>query len=377
MATRQSHNPHPSDRSSSARVVTQHSSKTSRLQVANLQTVLKGTAIQNVTMLTTKAGWAYSRQDVWSISEAGRTWDAVWHHTVPILAFAAPSTTDAWIVTVKVGARHCEVWHTSDGGRTWHSATVQTGWQVLTASVAVAGNGQGHVLLSGDPATMTAPQMLVNIKNSHVETRPAFSTKSGGLSDIVFPTVRDGVAVDQAVAGAQNITAPLFRSTNGGATWQPILLPASPHIAASANDKGGASYVVVNPVTFVTPSIGYLTLANPAALLYRTTNAGASWSPIHTPPVTTGYGIASAWLTPQMGWVMAGNKGPSVLWGTANGGKTWTRLSADNFVSMPQFSSARIGWALVIPTHSNAYGGPETFVRTTNGGRTWSPIKIR
>lgn len=365
------------DRATSPRVVTHDTSKTPRLAAeTTLQKEFNDNAIRNVTMLTTNGGWAYSREHVWSISDAGATWELIWHHTVPILAFATPSATDAWIVTAQAGARHCEVWHTSNGGRVWVSATVQTHWQILEASIAVTADGHGHLLLSGDPATMTAPQMLVNIEHGRVQTRPSFSTKSGGLNDIVFPTQRDGVAVDQAVAGAQNITPPLFRTTNGGVTWHPIALPAPPHVSAPASDKGGPTFVVENPVNFVTQSTAYVALVNPTAMLYRTTNAGASWSPINTPPVTTGYGISTTWLTPERGWVMAGSKGPSVLWGTANGGKTWIRLSADNFVTVPQFSSTSTGWALIVPQHSNANGGPVTFVRTTNGGKTWTPVKI-
>ena len=376
-AAQQGRSTSTSDQVSSARVVTHHSSKAvGRVAETTLEREMKENRIRTVTMLTANAGWAYSREHVWALSDAGALWDPIWHHPVTILAFFAPSATDAWSVTARAGARRCEIWHTSNGGRTWGSSSVAAPWQILEASLAVTGDGQGHLLLSGDPAPMTAPQMLVNIKNGRVQTRPSFRTKSGGLNEIVFPTPRDGVAVNQAVAGAQNITAPLFRTTNGGATWQPIILPAPPHVAASASDKGGTTYVVEDPVNFVTQSTGYVALVNPIAMLYRTTNAGASWSPIHTPPATTGYGISTSWLTPEKGWVLAGAKGPSVLWGTTNGGQTWTRLSGANFISVPQFSSARDGWAFVVPVHANAYGGPETFVRTTNGGRTWTPVKI-
>lgn len=368
---------HPSDRTISGGLVTHHVSKTFRLAAeTNLQKELKADAIRNVTMLTATVGWAYSREHVWSIAGSGATWESVWRHTVPILAFAMASATDAWMVTAEAGARRCEVWHTSNGGRTWVSATVATRWHLVEASIAVTADGQGHLLLSGDPAPQTAPQMLVNIENGRVQPRPTFSTKSGGLGNIVFATQRDGIAVNQAVMGSQSISAPLFRTTNGGTTWHPIVLPAPPGVSSAPSTKGAPEYIVNAPPDFVSASTGYAALEFPSPMLYRTTNAGASWSPIHTPPVTTGYGLSTTWLNPETGWVMAGAKGFSVFWGTANGGKTWSRLSVGNFVSVPQFSSPRDGWALVVPLHANADGGPQTFVRTTNGGRTWVPVQI-
>ncbi len=365
---------HITDRTASAR---QPIDKSGLDREHTLQTALLEDRVHAVVMRTLNAGWAYSLEHVWAISNAGAAWNLVWHRPIPILAFAAVSRTDAWAVTAPAGARRFRVWHTANGGHTWTSRAVPTRWQVVEAFMSVDARGDGRILVTGPVAPQTGPEALFAVDQGQVQAKPVYGSQAGGLSNIVFPARDAGVAVDQAVSGPQNISPPLFHTINGGVTWHPVVLPVLPIVASASMAKGGPEYIVNAPIDFVSASTGYAALESPAAKVYRTTNAGASWAPIHSPPVTAGYGISTTWQTPERGWVMAGTKGASILWGTFNGGKTWTRLASENFVSMPQFVSARDGWALVVVPHPNPYGGPNTFVRTVNGGRTWTPIAIR
>lgn len=368
---------HTTDRTTSARVITNDTSKKSGINAEKtLRTALKENRIRAVTMLRENAGWAYSREHVWAISDAGADWHPVWNHPVPILAFVAVSRTEAWMVTATTGSRSFKVWHTADGGQTWTSARVHAHWPIAEAFISVDAKGNGRILVTGPVAPQTGPEALFAIEQGRVVTSPTYSSNASGLGNIVFLTSQDGVAVDQAVTGPQNVSAPLFRTINGGTTWHPVVLPAQRHGSRVSSAKGGPEYIVNAPLDYVSTSLGYAALNSPRAMLYRTTNAGASWSPINAPPVISGYGISTTWLSPEKGWVMAGSKGPSVLWRTTNGGQTWTRLSSASFVAIPHFTSTSDGWALIVPQHANAYGGPVTFVRTTNGGKTWNPVTI-
>lgn len=342
----------------------------------SVQGALQEARVHGIDMTSRTSGWAYSPEHVWLIAGGGTTWHLVWHQATQILAFVAPSRTDAWAVTVPAGAQRIEVWHTVNGGRTWSSATAKASWPVVTASLTIDEKGYGHVLVAGPPAPQMAPDALFAIEHGQLVSTPVFSTTGSGLGDIVFSSNQDGVAVDVAVVGSQKMTPPLFRTTDGGVTWQPVILPSPPGYSPVSGSQRAAQYVVQPPVSFVSLSTGYAVLESPQATLCRTTNAGASWIPLTGPPVAHGYGVSASWLTPQRGWVMTGSRGPSTLWGTSDGGQTWTRLSSGYFITVPQFVSAADGWALLVPRHPNAYGGPLTVIRTINGGRTWTPVTV-
>lgn len=332
--------------------------------------------IDGVYMTPAEGGWAYSPEHIWTISADGTTWTLVWHHAAPILAVASLNRADAWAVTAPPGSQQITLWHTTDRGRRWAVQTVRVPFQAVLGSLAVGASGQGHVLVSGAAAPLDVPESLFAISHNQLQRRSLYTAPLGSLGEITFPTWNTGIAINLAVFGSQRLSPAMSRTDNGGKTWTKVILPPPPGLSRNPTQKGGPEYIIFAPADFVTPDVGYVALQSPKPMLYRTINGGLTWSPVKSPSVSGIRGISAEWVTPRQGWAMTSTPGPSDLWETSTGGRAWIRVSARNFVRMPQFTSANIGWGLVMPSHPNVYGGPMTFVRTTNGGRSWTPVNI-
>jgi photosystem II stability/assembly factor-like uncharacterized protein len=126
-----------------------------------------------------------------------------------------------------------------------------------------------------------------------------------------------------------------------------------------------------------TTQVAWLLFAGPHGLrrLVTTSDAGRSWSARSLPcPVSEPAGQLSAagpvslWLvcegTPQAQFV------PGVLYRTVDGGRTWTRMAAEDSLGVYAVSN-RAAWAV--------QDGPSdsVIVRTTDGGRTWHTVLSR
>lgn len=102
---------------------------------------------------------------------------------------------------------------------------------------------------------------------------------------------------------------------------------------------------------------------------------------------TSGDGIGKAqiqFLDASSGWIMVegqpgAGQAPWVLFGTKDGGSTWTKLAstqssntfpAGNVALVWTFSSATDGWIVAVNPN---YGPPKVFVyKTTDGGSSWT-----
>ncbi len=303
-----------------------------------------------------EARWATTGDhNVWAISKSRTTWSLVWHHKAPIMAFAAPSPTDAWVLTVpSQSSDQIELWHTTDGGSTWTSTTTNahTGSAVLLASISMTSSGQGHIMVNGVPATLQARTSIFSISHNQLQTTPVLDNKWTVLcEDISFATPLIGTAGN---CGAYYHFS-LYRTRNGGATWQPV---------------GNGLDLVTGPIEFVTPTVGY---ASGEGSLLRTTDSGATWSNVPT-PVPASNICNSTWLTSKQGWIWDCPQYGSSLWETSNGGQSWSRLIALNITNMAQFTSATNGWAIV--SSGKPQTNPVKLVHTVDGGRTWTTVKV-
>ena len=243
-----------------------------------LPVLLKEAAIRPVTMVAGGNGWAYARERIWSISHAGAVWEEVWRHPEPILAFFASSSRAAWAVTARPDAVRVTVWHTTNGGRTWVSGFVATHWHIAEAFLSLDVHGNGRILLTGFPAPLNAPADLFPVEQGRVGTVPLWESRSSGISNIVFPSVQDGLAVDQGAAWPPDINAPLFRTTDGGVAWRTVTVPNPPHLAPPTS-PGRQQFFINPPLDFVSPSLGYAAFTYPASVLYRTRDGGGGVEP--------------------------------------------------------------------------------------------------
>ncbi|HET9849044.1 MAG TPA: hypothetical protein VFR68_10865 [Candidatus Dormibacteraeota bacterium] len=126
-----------------------------------------------------------------------------------------------------------------------------------------------------------------------------------------------------------------------------------------------------------------------AVEIYRTADAGRTWQRVGVVPADRGgpssldfVDASHGWLTMQLGVAM-GSEGIA-LYGTQDGGATWSKLSeADTSgapghlplscqKAAPVFLTSSIGW---VPGTCSAGGGPFLYV-THDGGRSWNDASL-
>jgi photosystem II stability/assembly factor-like uncharacterized protein len=149
----------------------------------------------------------------------------------------------------------------------------------------------------------------------------------------------------------------LFRSTNGGASWTPISTPSN-----------GA---------WVTPFCQSRTVANTiyAATdkVYKSTNQGTTWAAISG--ALGGVGAFTILKThPNPEYLIAGDE--NYLYRTTNDGTTWTNITgtlpvAGNYLTDATMSDndPQVIWATF-----SGYNAGQKVYKTTNGGSTWTNI---
>ncbi|MGH2571350.1 MAG: WD40/YVTN/BNR-like repeat-containing protein, partial [bacterium] len=174
----------------------------------------------------------------------------------------------------------------------------------------------------------------------------------------------------------------VFKSTNGGATWTNMGLPASRHIGRVVVDPSASDRVFV-------AVLGAMWSTNPERGVYRTTNGGASWQQVHALNDSTGAidlaidpsnpdrVYAAMWERTRAPDNLNYGGNGSGIWRSTDGGDTWSELT----IGLPAGPSVgRIGLSLAASSPSTLYAiyadaSPGSFMgvyKTTNGGDTWT-----
>ncbi len=180
----------------------------------------------------------------------------------------------------------------------------------------------------------------------------------------------------------------VYRSTDGGRTWQHVGLSGSGEIGRIAIDP-------TNPNTVYVAAAGSITGSGGERGLYRSTNDGATWQRVlrGTTPTTGAIDVSMDAHNPKI--VLAsmfqrretqlncGNYGGrgSGIYRSTNGGTSWTRLGRPQGLPPASSHIGRIGVAFAPSDPTRAYAeiartrGPfEGFYTSTDGGATWTKL---
>ncbi|HEY9105946.1 MAG TPA: dockerin, partial [Roseateles sp.] len=187
--------------------------------------------------------------------------------------------------------------------------------------------------------------------------------------------------------------AGLWKSADSGKTWAQVTSLSSVKMTTAQGYGNGVSVVVYDTGTkgsgtatqtiYAAISPDYVTGANLASSLYRSTDAGATWSPVSTPVtgmhiphmVRAADGIFYVAFTTGAG---PGANGPGRLY--KFDGSTWTLLHS---VDPTQWTSYGIGGVSVYGSGnstrialgiSNSWGGGEAVQLSDDAGKTWHEI---
>jgi photosystem II stability/assembly factor-like uncharacterized protein len=173
----------------------------------------------------------------------------------------------------------------------------------------------------------------------------------------------------------------VYKSTDAGATWTQVGLPASEHIGKIVIDPRNSSHVYV-------AAQGPLFSAGGERGLYKTTDGGDTWTAILTISADTGVSdvlidprnpdtvLASAYQRRRAVGQMIGGGPEGGIFKTTNGGKTWKKLTK----GLPTDDMGRAGLE-VDPQHPNrvyalidAKRHEAGFFRSDDAGESWTRI---
>jgi photosystem II stability/assembly factor-like uncharacterized protein len=184
----------------------------------------------------------------------------------------------------------------------------------------------------------------------------------------------------------------VYKSVDGGETWTNLGLKASEHIAKILIDP-----TETNTVYVCAP--GSLWSDSDARGVYKTTDGGRTWTKIlQGANLSTGCSLmsmdpanpktiyAGMWDFRRRGWTFrSGGDGPTApsgsgLFKSADGGATWTELTAASASGLPAKPWGRVAVAVAPSKPDVVYAFIEATLphnglyRSDNGGRTWQAL---
>ena len=261
-----------------------------------------------------------------------------------------PTRTD----TVYAGAATGGVWKSVDAGRTfvsaWNAALAPSiGALAITGSgVLYAGTGEGNP--GGGSVTFPGNGVYRSADGGATWT----SVGLAGTDRIGRLAIDPTNANRTFAAAAGSLFVPggprgLYRTTNGGATWQLVL--------AGSTATTGAIDVAIDPAT---PSRVYAAMwdhqrrpegriyGGTGSGIYRSTDGGTTWTRLGggLPSASSNLGrmgIAVARSNPNRLYAIAANTAGNFLgfWTSTNAGSSWTRITNTTFLSDSQ---STYGW---------------------------------
>lgn len=262
---------------------------------------------------------------IFRTTDAGQTWQETSIHTGIVAQLTFINAQDGWMLSkhaISENAETAEVFHTTDGGKTWVKVS-----SALASSLDIP--PPGHLPFGGSKSGLR----FLNATNGWLTGR---------------------VPIDGHVL--------LYRTRDGGVTWNPQSLPLSPTEASSQ--------LSILPPLFFGTTDGILPVSfdtgNGVSLdVYVTHDGGATWrgtSPLRAAATTADF------IDVSHGWASDG----TLLYVTSDGGQHWTKLSpGGDFQHVTQLDlvSSDIGWAI------GAIGSKTpSLLKTVDGGHTWTVI---
>jgi len=333
-------------------------------------------------------GWAVTDGRLWVTADGGATWrDA----TPPggfatasadyLLGIAFADAKHGWVAVNEAFTSgtdptygRVDIWRTTDEGQTWAKT------RLPKARFAIFGEIMSGVEFDFLDATHGFAFQSGNLAKGKNDSdlfwtadggqtwsadRPTGPGNRGIEGSVAFATANDGVVLNGEYGVGIIVTH------NGGRTWADasLALPAGP---ASAQLFFGRPVYFDGRSGLV--SIGSQMDASGVTRVFRTSDAGSSWSLAATPPAGAG---AMSFLDPQR-WTA---ESETDVFSTLDGGQTWAHSPAAGLPGDPtwfQMTDAQHGSALmamnVCLTFKSSCSSRTGLYATVDGGSNWTQL---
>ena len=288
--------------------------------------------------------------------------------------FEPRSATTWWAVVNSNLNPKTWVARTTDSGRHWETVTTPV---QLVASAAFRGLDAGWIEAdSSHPGAKGAPQ-----------TEPVYRTLDGGQSwqpvgrvrsdcKLEFVDRRHGWCIGIGAAMGSSAVW-LYRTSDGGSTWR---LVSRTGLAGKGSTRGALPYPCVKTIDFTSPRVGWAAqfCNGGRARLYTTTDGGARWRALAVPRLPKGAPSASAGEGISLPAAHASRLAVSVnlagapnirnvIATSTNHGRQWrSRLAPGN---------PRYGAVDLIDTQHFVLSNGTTLLRTNDAGRHWYSLR--
>ncbi len=314
-----------------------------------------------------------------ALSAGGGSWLTGGMYTT---GMAFQNNVSGWVTGSYHGNDLIPVYRTNDGGKSWTLQNLDIPANLKTPNT--HGNGISPIFFGPKRLDGVLP---VGLRSGDSYSVAVFQTKDGGRTwsfggAVEAPELSSGSAVDGRLLGVDSqhlwIVAHggvLYRTQDGGKTWSKT---------SAGQDLAGVSF------GSATTGLGL----SSARELVKSTDGGATWVPLgaqvsgpsdSTSPSSTAQLSLSVirMMDPTDGWGIQWTQTAGYLYRTADGGRTWTKVSlpsgdqlpAGGFSFNPVAGPAGPGNELWAGTSKQGTSDVILY-HTTDGGATWQTTTV-
>jgi photosystem II stability/assembly factor-like uncharacterized protein len=308
--------------------------------------------------------------NIFKTTDGGATWTQL--HASPAIYQVNDITFVDRNTYITVGASNT-IYRTTDGGANWSPITTPDLYDVyrtvafIDSNTGFTGGNMGRILKTTDGGATWVPysptydnvtDFAMPAKDVAYFTTPTtlFKSTDKGLH---WAGVTTGFGANDLqhcyftnsdtgfVTVGHRVKA--YRTTNGGAAWQPVTMPSTP-------------YDNITCVQFLNKYTGYMALTDTGGTLLKTQDGGANWTSVWT-SAPKGRSIRKFYFTDEQTGFASQD---SALFKTTDGGATWALLYTGHAtINVVTFSTPQIGYVS---------SGDRVMMGTTDGGATWTKL---